>query len=254
MSKRQSESPTSSVAKKLQRFRERSGQPSPTSRPGSEGGRNVGRAVSEWFEVASRAEKTVMLGGLAAVLTGVVVGVFIAFGGGSGDNQAPALLNSAIDSTAIMHDGDAITAQPTSRPVSEVASSGISGPPTPTAAANRSDCDAIRGTSYRSDTERDWYVGNCIQAEVPLAGPVVLAPTDPAAQQPTEAPTELPSGLTASDAISTAVRLLGDQALGSSCTASELDLIWLVTCQIGGNGSTSVCLTSTGALVPDSEC
>lgn len=35
-------------------------------------------------------------------------------------------------------------------------------PPPPPAAPNRLDCSAIRGTSYLSNEERDWYRANCL--------------------------------------------------------------------------------------------
>ena len=32
---------------------------------------------------------------------------------------------------------------------------------TPTRTADRTSCDAIRGTEYRSEAERRWFLGNC---------------------------------------------------------------------------------------------
>ena len=57
-------------------------------------------------------------------------------------------------------------------------------PPEPTATAapvaetNRQDCTAIRGTSYQSDAERDWYIANC---------PTVVASAPSAASAPASA-------------------------------------------------------------------
>ena len=41
-----------------------------------------------------------------------------------------------------------------SAPQAQAAPSGTAG--------NRANCDQIRGTSYRSDGERTWYLGNCV--------------------------------------------------------------------------------------------
>ena len=35
------------------------------------------------------------------------------------------------------------------------------GTPTPSNSADRTSCDAIRGTDYRSATERQWFITNC---------------------------------------------------------------------------------------------
>ena len=48
---------------------------------------------------------------------------------------------------------------------------------TPAPAADRTDCDAIRGTEYRSTTERDWFRSNCDTA------PTIPRPSD--SSQPT---------------------------------------------------------------------
>jgi hypothetical protein len=54
---------------------------------------------------------------------------------------------------------------------------------------NRRDCDAIRGTSYRSAEERDWYLTHCLPA-TPTAQPQATPPSQqepPPPQQPTPA-------------------------------------------------------------------
>ena len=41
---------------------------------------------------------------------------------------------------------------------------------TPTPRPDRKDCDAIKGTDYRSETERAWYLANCREtSQVPAA-------------------------------------------------------------------------------------
>jgi hypothetical protein len=69
-------------------------------------------------------------------------------GGGGGDNK------QASGPTEVPATAQAVanTAVPT-----------VAATPAPTAtpAPNRADCSAIRGTSYQSDAERDWYTQNC---------------------------------------------------------------------------------------------
>jgi hypothetical protein len=39
--------------------------------------------------------------------------------------------------------------------------SGPAAPPTRTPLLDRADCSAIRGTDYRSENERQWFIRNC---------------------------------------------------------------------------------------------
>ena len=39
--------------------------------------------------------------------------------------------------------------------------SGPVAPPTRTPLLDRADCNAIRGTDYRSESERQWFIRNC---------------------------------------------------------------------------------------------
>ena len=59
-------------------------------------------------------------------------------------------------------------------------------PPVPTKLPDRNDCDAMRGTDYRSPTEREWFLANCVTPEPvqvrPPVGPV--EPVIPPPQQP----------------------------------------------------------------------
>lgn len=87
-------------------------------------------------------------------LIGVVpVAVFliaaaISFGSGGDDEGPQAIASTAVPTKAVA----AATAVPTAvaTPV-----------PTATVVADRTDCAAIRGTDYRSSTERDWFNKNC---------------------------------------------------------------------------------------------
>jgi hypothetical protein len=43
--------------------------------------------------------------------------------------------------------------------------------PEPTPQPNRADCAAIKGTSFLSDVERDWFAANCAHLDGPAVGP-----------------------------------------------------------------------------------
>lgn len=60
---------------------------------------------------------------------------------------------------AVLGDGDAAPAAGSpARPASQPAAR----PPlTPTRLADRTSCDAVRGTEYRSESERLWFLQNC---------------------------------------------------------------------------------------------
>ena len=77
-------------------------------------------------------------------------------------------------------------------------------PPAPTKLPDRNDCDAVRGTDYRSPTEREWFLANCLTSEpvraLPAAPqqvdavppPPALQPPPPLVQQPPPPPPPLP--------------------------------------------------------------
>jgi hypothetical protein len=54
-------------------------------------------------------------------------------------------------------------------------------PPTATAGPDRTSCDEIRGTPYRSESERRWYLDNCVPPTA--TQPAATVPTTPAATQ-----------------------------------------------------------------------
>jgi hypothetical protein len=63
-------------------------------------------------------------------------------------------------------DGGQAQAQPTATPAAvrsaTPAATAVATPePSPTAPADRTSCSEIRGTDYRSDTEREWFNANC---------------------------------------------------------------------------------------------
>jgi lipoprotein-anchoring transpeptidase ErfK/SrfK len=50
--------------------------------------------------------------------------------------------------------------------------------PTQTPLPDRTDCNEVRGTQYRSGSEREWYLANCLPTPTPT--PAVPAPNPPA--------------------------------------------------------------------------
>ena len=127
-------------------------------------------------------------------------------------------------------------------------------PPQPTNAPNRADCQQISGTSYLSAEERSWYLANCEQPADPVQ--VVLAePTAVPTVQPTARPVAtVDEGFSASDAISFGIRAIGGQIDAGSCTASQINSIWLVSCQESGSLSTVCVREPSGAILPSEDC
>lgn len=59
---------------------------------------------------------------------------------------------------AVLDDGSGTKTSAAPRIISPPA---VSATATPSRSADRNNCDAIRGTDYRSDTERQWFLTNC---------------------------------------------------------------------------------------------
>jgi hypothetical protein len=66
--------------------------------------------------------------------------------------QAPLEALDTAPTTVILE----ATATPTPDPTPEPAPT-----PAPSGPPDRASCAQIRGTAYRSDTERDWFIANC---------------------------------------------------------------------------------------------
>lgn len=68
--------------------------------------------------------------------------------------------------------------------------------PTPSPLTDRTDCDEVRGTDYRSPTEREWFLANCLTSEPVPEPPAVPQQVDavppPPAQQPPPSPAQQP--------------------------------------------------------------
>jgi serine/threonine-protein kinase len=120
---------------------------------------------------ASARQKPYVLYAIAggAVLIAAVLGFLLLNGGSDSDNGGAGAVAAGATpaATATVSLGIAPTAEPT--PV----------PP------DRTNCDEIRGTPYRSLAEQDWFNANCLP---PAAAPTAI----PAAAAPTEVPTPVP--------------------------------------------------------------
>ena len=95
---------------------------------------------------------------LSAALLVAILGVVLASGRDKGG-----------ETTGLTSDASNLDAPlkpwPTPSPEPTAAISVVTTPePSPTAEpeTNRENCDAIRGTAYESDSEREWYLGNCL--------------------------------------------------------------------------------------------
>ncbi len=135
----------------------------------------------------------------------------------------------------------------------------------PDEGANRADCDAIRGTPYESDAERDWYAENC--------GSARGTPTRSSGPTPPPGPTQpppptVPQGVSAGEAISLAVDWMTTSAPKSytvdpgTCSAVYLGDHWVVSCtaQLSGCQNEAcerplqVCVFADRRVVPASSC
>ena len=115
--------------------------------------------------------------GVVAFIFGVALHVYVVKSvldsGGSNNNGGPSAGQPVVVSTATSVPG--------------VAAATV----TPTVAAalpDRTSCDEIRGTDYRSPAEREFFLANCI---LPTPTPAPATPT-PSATKPPAAPTPTP--------------------------------------------------------------
>jgi hypothetical protein len=130
----------------------------------------------------------------------------------------------------------------------------------PTPEEVRRDCDEIRGTPYRSDAERDWFVANCdpegdgAEPTPAGSGPATQPPPPPPPPPPTDPPAQV--GLSAAEAISLAASWMANSGTKAydvdtgSCTAADFGAHWVVTCsaQLAGCQS-AACRTTLSACV-----
>ena len=107
----------------------------------------------------------------AALVVLAVIGA--AVGASDNDQDAPISTPTATPSATVTA---AWTPRPTVTPRStDTPPPTATATPEPTATStpelNRQDCDAIRGTPYRSPEERDWFLANCTTAPPPSSAP-----------------------------------------------------------------------------------
>jgi hypothetical protein len=87
--------------------------------------------------------------GATAALSGVVVAGLLLTSHSDEDDATPALVEPSITPAAAA----AVASAPTVRPLAT--------PVPPTQLPDRQNCDEIRGTDYRSESEREWFGENC---------------------------------------------------------------------------------------------
>jgi hypothetical protein len=189
-----------------------------------------------------------VIAAIAILLVMAVPAAIFAFSSGGGDDAPPAAVVSRRTPVASEFPTTTPSAKgPTPRPIAIGGSRPTS---TPTTEPNRRNCDAIEGTPYQSDEERQWYADNCDEEEpTPTAQqgggnpppPPAQPPTQPPPVQPTQAPPP-DQGLTAGQAAALGAQFLGVSA--NSCSASRASSYWRVTC-----GSTRVCVFERPAII-----
>ena len=215
----------------------------------------------ERFWAFSLWERSVIIGGcvLAAIAAPVAV---VALMGGGGGGQ-PAVAGPRPTQSAA-----AATATDTPVPQQTVVNVFIRDTPTPTVPPDRTNCDEIRGTAYRSDYEREWFILNCGEPTfVPDQPPGPPGPPGPPPPVQQPSPTPVPE-FTSADAIARAVSWLRSESpthytvSAGSCSAISVAGHWVVTCNGSLQGCTgsaclvtvSVCVESTGATRPSDAC
>lgn len=198
------------------------------------------------FGALSFWERGVIAGTAIIVVMAVPAAIFaFSSGGGSDDAPASATVSRRTPVVSEFPTSTPITKGPTPKPIAIGGSR-----PTSTPEPNREDCDAIKGTPYQSDEERQWYADNCSADEEPTPTvqqgggnpppPTARPPTQPPPPQPTQPPAN--QGLTAGEAAAMGAQFLGVDS--SSCSASRASSYWSVTC-----GSTRVCVFENPAVI-----
>ena len=219
-------------------------------KPGPPGAKRLGSRLTS---VELTWEKTVL--GLAAVLIAcAVIGSAVVLtrnGGASSSGDKRQLASGALLVTRTPLRATATpTALATTAPV-------VLADHTP----DRTECDSIRGTNYRSEAERQYYIAQCVTLEPEQSSrsgssssptEVQPAPSVPPAVEPTESP---PAPFGASDAIVAASNWISNQGSytteSASCNAVQIGSHWVVTCQasLAGCATGSVCETRVSVCV-----
>ncbi len=217
-------------------------------------------------------ERTFFVGAAVVAIIVAAIGVVaLASGGGGGENsgsasaqarstEAKPLTGKATPTAITIGVPDIPTNLPTQTPLPE---------PTEEDAGDRTACDQIRGTPYRSNEERAWFEKNCgasvtnPPSRPPGTGntPVPPPPTAPP-------PTSPPQGLTTSEVISLGVAWMTTSAPkaytvdSSTCSAVHIGDHWIVSCtgRLAGCQSAAcerdlqVCVYADRRVVGASSC
>jgi hypothetical protein len=175
---------------------------------------------------------------IASVIIGAIVLVASNAGGGGGENKQVTTGGSRATPTV------AARAPTPTAVVIAIATLPTAGP------TDRADCNAIRGTDYTSESERQFFAQNCV---TPTGGQG-SQPTQPPRPQPTQPPPS--GGFTAGDAINVTVYWMTHNASqayttnAGSCNAVQTGSHWVVTCNANLAGCQgSVCATTVSACV-----
>jgi hypothetical protein len=202
---------------------------------------------------------------VVAVVIAIVGVVALATRGGGGNTHASSVTRLQATPTkqagvlaaptSIVIDVPVIpTRQPTDEPTAD--------------ATNREDCEAIRGTPYRSAAERNWYADNCPDGGQPVKG----SPTRPAGSTPGQPtappPPTAPQGVSSGQAIALAVTWMTTSAPkaytvdSSTCSAIQFGDHWTVSCtgRLAGcqsaacAASLDVCVFADRRVVSAADC
>jgi hypothetical protein len=197
---------------------------------------------------------------LAAIAAPVAVVALMTGGGGDDQPQVPAVIN--------LPGATSVALPPTATPFPTPTTPAEK--PSPTGPSDRHDCDEIRGTAYRSESEREWFLINCEVTSV--ANPLIDEPSEPApppAVPPSQPPQPTPdTGVSAGEAISLAVDwMAGNSGLQysiteGSCSAVAFGSKWVVTCTATLQGcqgaacrsTLAACVLESGAVVSSESC
>jgi hypothetical protein len=217
----------------------------PLSRSPKAGWRaSLDRVVDMWegFMAGSGWEKGFFAGAVLLIAGLAISATFMlasnAFGGGGGRKEVAA---GAARSTATL-----LPARPT--PTAIV----ISVPNPPTAApTDRTTCDAIRGTSYSSDTERRFFEQDCVTPTAEPATPGHGGGGNPPSPEPTESPFVVDAGNAAEFAAywieHNASKAYTDVG---PCNVVQAGNHWVVTCNANLAGCQgSVCAATVSVCV-----
>lgn len=231
------------------------------------------RLHHRWFRFMASAGWEKAFFALACLVAGIVavIGIVaLATRGGNNDGSGPAA--SLPRATATPASGVRPTATalvinvpviPTRLPTSTPVAGSSSDEP------NREDCDAIRGTPYESDAERNWFIENCggSAKASPTRPPGSPGPTSP--PPPTQPPPPTaPQGVSAGEAISLGAGWMTTSAPKSytvdsgTCSAVRLSDHWIVSCTGRLSGCQSdacdqplqVCVFADRRVVPAASC